>query len=580
MANRTLTFAALAIGALLGAAAATYWHSPFARLLGLKTSAGGAGNDEAAGGTWTCGMHPQVIQSTPGDCPICRMKLTPVRAGGGAASDTKAITIDPAVVQNMGVRTGVVLDGPLVRTIRAVGVVEEAQTSIRDINLRVSGWIQKLFVTSEGSLVEAGEPLFDLFSPELRTAVDELIAARRARDESRDGRSSLFDAAVRRLELLGLEAAQIESLSKLDRAPDTITFTSPIAGSVMEKPIVEGTAVSSGDRALRIVDHGLLWLDARVFEQDLPFVSERSKASASFESRPRNTYEGVVTFVHPHVDPSTRAGIVRMEIRNPGLALKPGMYATVLIESQLAERAVLVPREAVVDTGDTQVAMVALGAGRFEPRPVKLGLGADDGLVQVLSGLAAGDIVVTSGQFLLDSESRAREAIQKFSGASGERPPPGPRRQITSAQQQQLDRVVAAYLAIVDALGAEQTDPTPIDCDTLIQAAKDLLADSRGTNLDRIASNVARTCEALRIRNIDRQRDAFKHVSQAVIALVDASPPSEGVAKVLYLMHCPMTPAPGDWLQDNDDMANPYYADDMKACGETVRTIPPQGDTP
>jgi RND family efflux transporter MFP subunit len=579
MAKPALAFAALVIGVALGTVAATYWHAPIAKLVGLKSGSAGGGAQEA-GGTWTCGMHPQVIQNTPGDCPICRMKLTPARAESGGQSDTKAISIDPAVVQNMGVRTSVVLDGPLVRTIRAVGVLEEAQTSIRDINLRVSGWIQKLHVTSEGALVEAGAPLFDLFSPELRTAVDELIAARRARDESREGRSGLFDAAARRLQLLGLDSSQIEALSKLDRAPDTITFTSPIAGSVIEKPIVEGSAVSAGDRALRIVDHGLLWLDARVFEQDLPFVRERAKASAFFEARPRNTYEGVITFIHPHVDPVTRAGLARMEIRNPGLALKPGMYATVRIESQLAERAVLVPREAVIDTGESQVAMVALGGGRFEPRRVKLGLGADEGLVQVVSGLAAGEIVVTSGQFLLDSESRAREAIQKFTGGSGERPPPGPRLQITPAQQQKLDLVIAAYLAIVEALGAEQTDPTPINSDNLVEAARDLLAVSRGTNLDRIASNVARTSEAMRIRNIDRQREAFKHVSQAVIALVDASPPSPGVARVLYLMHCPMTPAPGDWLQDNDDMANPYYADDMKACGETVRTIPPQDEKP
>lgn len=561
------TLAVFIVGAAVGAAAYWKWVAPPST----------ASSSPAAGGLWTCGMHPQIIQDHPGDCPICRMKLTPRRGDGESDATSGRLAIDPTIVQNMGVRTALVQDGPLRRSIKAFGVVEEAATGIRDINLRVSGWVSKLHVISEGSLVEAGSPLFDLYSPELRLAVDELIAARRATASRAPGAESLFEAATRRVTLLGLDQGQIDSLSKLERAPETVTFTSPVAGSVVDKPIVEGSSIAAGDRALRIVDHSAVWIEAKVFEQDLPFVKLSAKASAVVQSRPRNTYKGDITFIHPHVDPVTRAATVRLEVRNPGLALKPGMFATVSITSEVAERAILVPKEAVIDTGDESVVMVSLGGGKFEPRVIKTGLSGDGGVLQVVSGLAAGEAVVTSGQFLLDSESRAKQAMQKFLGGSPttDSSVPGPRLEVTAAQQERIDQVASAYFAVCEALGAEQTDAKPIECTALIEAARALSAAAGTSAISNIAGRVLQTSEAMRGIDLDKQREAFKQVSQAMIALVDASPPGATVAKTVYIMHCPMTAAPGDWLQDNDEMANPYYATDMKSCGETVRTIPP-----
>ena len=578
------------LAALLGVAAGVLWHKPLTRTLGLSKqdpAAGGAGD---AAGVWTCGMHPQIRQETPGDCPICHMKLTPVRSGGDAAAVAGQIQIDPVAVQNMGVKTAAVTDGPLRRSIRAFGTFEEAQPSIRDINLRVSGWIRKLHASSEGMLVEQGAPLFDLYSPDLQVAVEELIAARRERDAATtklgqpdSSAATLYQAASRRLELLGLEPAQVESLAKLDRAPDTITFTSPIMGSIIEKPIVEGASVSAGERVLRIVDHSLLWLEARIYEKDLPFVKIGAKAAALVESRPRNTYEGEIIFIHPHVDPATRTAIARMEVRNPGMALKPGMFATALIESQLAERAVLVPREAVIDSGESQVAILSLGQGKFEARDVKIGLPGDGGVIQVLSGLAEGDIVVTSGQFLLDSESRAREALAKFRnepGGADRADKPGRRLEVTPAQHPHVDAVIRAYLAIWDAFGAEEEKLPPVDPTLLIDSARNLADASRGTELARISDRVLRDAQALRGRTTDQQREAFKPLGISIIALVDAAPPSSVVGKTLYVFYCPM--APGNWLQDTEDMANPFYATDMKTCGETLRKIetrPAEGGT-
>src|SRR5262245_14064596 len=258
--GRSALVAAAAVGVLVGLALGAYWHAPIARLFG------GGGAAAAPAGSkqlWTCSMHPQVIRDKPGLCPICHMELTPLKAGpaqpsiGGPAVADGAVVIDAAVVQNMGVRAAPVTEGPLRRTIRLFGYLDEAQPNIRDVNLRVTGWSKKLHAATEGMRVEAGDPLLDVYSPDLQLAIDQLIAARRAASSgqspegARTMQGSLLDAAIRRLELLGLDRRQIEALAKLDKAPEVVTFTSPISGIVTEKPVVEGAAVKSGDRALR-----------------------------------------------------------------------------------------------------------------------------------------------------------------------------------------------------------------------------------------------------------------------------------------------------------------------------------------
>jgi len=312
-----------------------------------------------------------------------------------------------------------VKDGVLRKTIRAVGFLEEAQPNQYDVNLRVSGWIQHLYANVEGMHVRAGDPLFDLYSPELRVGIEELIAARRARGgRVTDGQGqgparTLYEAAERKLVLWGLGRAQVSQLAARETAPETVTFTSPVTGHVVEKTVVEGAAVKAGKRVMRIVNHALLWLDGQVFEQDLPYVRLGQRATATVAAMPGQRFDGEITFFHPHVDPMTRTARVRVALPNPGLTLRPGMYGTVEIESELSDRALLVPREAVIDTGTRQIVFVTVDRSHFEPRRVTLGSTGADGTVQVLSGLAPGETVVVSGQFLLDSESRLKEAIEK-----------------------------------------------------------------------------------------------------------------------------------------------------------------------
>jgi multidrug efflux pump subunit AcrA (membrane-fusion protein) len=359
-------------------------------------------------------MHPQVIRDQPGSCPICGMALTPLETHPGAAAS--AVVIDPVMTQNMGLRTAPVVEGPLALSVRATGQLGEAEPARHDVNLRVSGWIQTLHAHTEGMHVQRGAPLFALYSPDVRVAVDELIAARRA------GADGVARAAAARLRLWGLDDATIDRLGRLDRAPETVVFTSPVTGHVVVKDVVEGAAVKAGDRVLRIVDHSSLWLDAQVFEQDFPLVRVGQHATAVVAGFPDAPVAGEILFIHPHVDMTTRTARVRIAVENPGLTLRPGMWATVEIAVPAVDRATLVPREAVIETGVRQVAFVQRERGRFEPREVTTGRAGRNGTVEVLAGLAPGETVVVSGQFLLDAESRFREAIRKHLDATGTEP--------------------------------------------------------------------------------------------------------------------------------------------------------------
>jgi RND family efflux transporter MFP subunit len=264
-----------------------------------------------------------------------------------------------------------------------------------------------------------GDPLFELYSPELEAAVAELIAARRARDglgSTVSGRATterVLAAAERKLRLYGVAADEVARLMRLEHPPRTVTFRSPIRGHLVSKEVVEGAAVQAGARVMRIVDHSQLWLDARVFEQDLPLVRIGQRVRATLTALPGDVVKGEVIFIHPHIDETTRTAMVRIVVPNPTLMLRPGMYANTQIDTAAESATLLVPREAVIDTGVRQITFVARGDGRFEPRRLTLGIEAE-GVVQVLAGLTAGEQVVTSGHFLLDAESRTREAIAKY----------------------------------------------------------------------------------------------------------------------------------------------------------------------
>ena len=514
---------------------------------------------------WSCSMHPQVIQDHPGMCPICHMELTPMRARGAASHDSSdtsstSITIDPAMMQNMGVRTAQVRSGPLHRTIHAVGVLEEAQPMQHDITMRISGWITKLYAHTEGMHVHQGDPLFEITSPEIQVAIDELHATA--------GSPEMHELAKKKLMFYGLEESEIARLEKLEETPDAVVFRSPVSGDVVEKSVVSGASVKPGDRPLRIVDHQTLWIDAQVFEKDMALVQTGRRARAEVSGLPGKTFEGKVVFIHPHVDPMSRATMVRLDVPNPTRSLRPGMYASVEIEGDTDSFAILVPREAIIDSGARQIVFVVRGDGRFDPRPVKMGIEGEEGWVEV-EGLAAGETVVTSGQFLLDSESRLREAIEKYRHGSAPATP-GQMAGSDAGLMERVDQLHEEYLRIARKLGEMEDSKESVEAGPLVEAA-DQLEKELPAEQKRLAHAIGEAADSLRGKNLDQQRDRFKEVSEAVIELAHVRPPSTRISEKLYVMHCPM--APGNWLQTSEMLANPYYGRTMKQCGEVVATI-------
>jgi RND family efflux transporter MFP subunit len=371
---------------------------------------------------YTCGMHPQIIQDHPGNCPICGMKLTPIRkqdADAGVAEAASTIAIDPSTIQTMGIRTAAVERGPLRRVIRTVANVDYDETALADVTTKYKGWIEKLYVDATGALVNPGDPLFEVYSPELYSAQTEYLAALSAVSGSPGAQDqALRDSARTKLKFYDLTDAQIAELEKTRAVKKTLTVSAPISGFVVEKNVVAGQMADAGMKLYRLADIGTVWVYAQVYEQDLSAVQLGQEATMSLSYLSDRKFRGRVTYVYPTVDEKTRTARVRMEFHNPGYFLKPGMFATVELVADIAPSALLVPDSAVLRSGEKNTVFVALPGGKFEARTVTLGLQAQDDMDQVLGGLSEGERIVTSGQFMLDSESQLREAIQKMSNPS------------------------------------------------------------------------------------------------------------------------------------------------------------------
>jgi RND family efflux transporter MFP subunit len=367
---------------------------------------------------WDPMLGPSSVTDHPGKSAM-GMDMVPYMPQGGGGPE---VVIDPAVVQNMGVQTAPVTRGPLHKTIRAVGLFKLPEPGLHDISLKVGGWIDKLHADQEGMHVRQGEPLFALYSPELQVAEQELISAVQSQrslgaDASpalKKEAETLLDSARRKLQLWDVDEREIDAIAKADRPPRDVVFFSPATGHLEDKMVVQGSAVQPGTKLMRVADHTKMWLDAQVYEEQIPLVAMGQSVEVTADAIPGRTFTGKLTFVYPHMEHLTRTLTVRATFDNPGFELKPGMYADANIITEPVPDAVQVPQESVIDTGTRQIAFVAQGGGHFVPRKVRAGIRGDDDRLQIVDGLSVGETVVTSGQFLMDVESRTNEAVAKL----------------------------------------------------------------------------------------------------------------------------------------------------------------------
>jgi Cu(I)/Ag(I) efflux system membrane fusion protein len=346
---------------------------------------------------------------------------------GDEADDGKTIKISLAKVQKLGVEIAPVARRSLDRTIRAVGTVQANERGLFVFNTKFAGWIDKLRVNATGETVRRGEPLMEVYSPELVVAEQEYLLAWRAlqgmggaSSDNRAAAKQLMDASLLRLQNWDISADQLKQLEDTGKVSRTLTLRAPVDGVVLEKTAVEGMRFMAGDPQYRIADLSTVWLIADVFEQDLGAIRKGQDAQITVNAYPGATFSGKVDFIYPTVSHDTRTGKVRVLVPNADQRLKPGMYAKVALDVAIGDTPVLaIPESAVIDSGTKQSVLVDHGQGRFEPREVRLGAHAD-GFYEVRDGLADNERVVTSANFLIDAESNLRAAFKTFAPSAND----------------------------------------------------------------------------------------------------------------------------------------------------------------
>lgn len=552
---------------------------------------------DSGGGTfYTCGMHPWVILPKEGLCPVCHMDLTPL----DPAKFTGEIAIDPVLVQNIGVRVAAVESGPLTRTVRTVGKVDYDETAIEDVSLKVAGWIEELHVDYLGAAVEQGEPLFELYSPELFAAQQEYLLARQQQDRppvspiprmAEDTRGQL-QATRTRLQFFGIGDAQIEALDRAAAPRKTMTITSPFTGTVIRKMAIAGMRVEPGMQLYRIADLRRVWVTVTVYEYQLPFVEVGQPATMTLSYIPGQEFEGPVTYVYPWTDERTRQVNVRLEFDNQHGLLKPGMFANVRLRRTLAAERTLVSRSAVLDTGERQVAFVSLGSGRFEPRDLRLGVENDQGMVEVLDGLKPGEMVVTSAQFLLDSESKIREGLLRMIRGNlvGAQEAAGESELELSDMPQALATALAQvlddYLGIGNTLAADSADGLAEPARRIASSVDAMLAvtipghEHFWHQHDEAATIRGKALELVDAADIAAARLSFTDLSVALAKLLRATGVPTQHGHEVQELHCPMfleNQGGSVWLQHGGKVLNPYFGDMMLGCFDWRKTLPAAG---
>lgn len=355
---------------------------------------------------WTSSMDPSYRSSKPGKDPM-GMDLVPVYANGnaGVASD---VTISPTVVQQLGVQTAAVMEGPLTRHVEAVGYVGYDEDLVTSINTRADGWIEKLHVKAEGDAVKKGDLLYELFSPKLATAEQEYLTALSS------NMPSLIGASRERLRALGFTPGQIHDLAKRRKTSDRVARYAEQSGVVTNLGIREGAYVMPATQVMKIAELSTVWVLVEVDESDVAALKTGQSVAARFDAFPGETWKGVIDYIYPDIVSATRTVKVRLRFANTDGRLQPNMYAHVAIDSA-PQNAVYIPASALIRTGQSERVALALGEGRFDICPVVAGFETGSN-VEILKGLHAGQQVVVSSQFLIDSEANLDAEALRING--------------------------------------------------------------------------------------------------------------------------------------------------------------------
>ncbi|MHC4715638.1 MAG: efflux RND transporter periplasmic adaptor subunit [Planctomycetota bacterium] len=559
---------------------------------------------------WTCAMHPQIDRAGPGKCPLCGMDLTPVTV---ADKDSPyRLTLTESARRRMSIVTAPVERRAASVTVRMVGVVDYDETRQSNITAWVPGRLDRVFVDFTGVTVRKGQPMVELYSPELLAAQEELlqsIQAVRALSRSqvgivRETARATVTAARDKLRLLGLTAGQIDGIVQSGKVSDRIVIPAPSGGVVTVMHARQGAYVKTGERIYTIADLSEVWVRLDAYESDLPWL--RLGQNVRFESiaYPGQTFEGTISFIDPVLTADTRTVKVRVVAANPAGKLKPGMFVRATAAAELTKAGevaarpgaalvpptpMVVPVSAVLQTGKRAIVYVKVANAdkpTYEFRPIKLGPRAGDVYV-VRAGLAEGERVVIRGAFSIDSE-RQIKSLPSLMGEEGglpahvhpahepqaATPPPAPpRRPVPAELRAAMGPVLEAYFAVSEALAADQADQVAGKVEAMTKALAAVPTHQAGPWRQDIRALTDCVDALARAKDIQGVRTAFGPVSEQMAALVAAV---GGLGREVHVLRCPMAfdGKGGVWLQADREVRNPYYGAAMYRCGAVIRTIP------
>ncbi len=577
---------------------------------------------------WRAPMDPTYISDKPGKSPM-GMDLVPVYEDEAEEMAENVIKIDPATVQNIGVVTDIVKRGDLKVEVRTVGVLDYNDEKMFWVNTKFDGWIEKVYVNYVGQAVRKGEPLFEVYSPELVSTQEEYLSALVYRekmeasgfDDAAKRAGRLLEASRKRLRYWDITDEQISRLEEKGRITKTLKVVSPASGLVVRKmdEALEGMYAKAGMNLYKVADLSSLWLHVDLYEYQLPWIQTGQKAQIEISYYPGESFEGRVLFFYPYVDEKTRTIKACLEIPNDDGRLRPEMYATVKFSPVAAKDTVLVSDIAVLHSGKRNIVVLDRGGGRFESREVRLGL-QGEGQYQVLEGLEGGEKIVTSAQFLIDSESNLREAINKMlmarressaaetvgvdsgpvtrdaqrgsdmksmdegsetkSMESGSAMKPGSETKHSDHETRPvvdepgtidaLERMLGAYLPIWKALAGDSTSGVKENAQKLASAAGEA---ANRTNLPTLRARLdalRKEAEGMEAAgDLNAARESMKGVSRSLLAIFESHTvrlPSE-----YAVIECPMVKE--RWIQDTGQVSNPFFGSAMPRCGVKVGEI-------
>lgn len=545
-----------------------------------STGAQPAGKGERKPLYYQSAMHPWIKSDKPGRCTICGMELTPVYEGDtgfDASGGSDIVPLTQTMIQVMNVQTAAADVHPLKKTLQVAGMIDDNATRHRVLSAYIPGRVQKLYVNYMGAEVKEGEPIAEFYSPAL------LQAEREYRTLSGELRS----ATALRLLQMGLTSEQIEALPKKPADKLTSQILAPIGGTVVGQNVYEGQYVQEGEKLFEIADFSTMWFQFRAYEQDLPWIKVGLKVDITTPSHPGKVFTGSITFIEPNFDEATRSTKVRVELENPLVdgrrLLLHRLYADGLVHLEAPE-VLTVPRTAVIETGAGAIAYVDQGGGSYSRRSLKVGRRGDT-LLEVVSGVSAGEKVVINGNLLIDGQAEMNRAFAEPSQKrSPEEKVTPPAKDVEETLTEKQRETVKEFLAIADkvsaSLASDNVDEFNNEAAKLHGALPGLLDafETANKSWQSILKEIEQTAHLTKVSTLQDARREFHPFSKAAVSLAKELQQADREFATLKVFQCPMTgsafpgaPTTSQWVQVSEAVHNPYLGGAMKGCGTEVK---------